>query len=127
MMGYTWSMPIHNVLGAPVTIARGERVELVMQNDTMMAHPMHLHGHSFQVTEINDRKLAGAIRDSVLVPPRTTVKVVFDPARVNYTELRLEDFTSASELLDIAKDVGFQLGHGHPRLIAAPRLRRRHR
>ena len=78
MMGYTWSMPVHDMIGAPVTIARGERVELVMQNDTMMAHPMHLHGHSFQVTEINDRKLTGAIRDSVLVPPRTTVKVAFD-------------------------------------------------
>jgi FtsP/CotA-like multicopper oxidase with cupredoxin domain len=78
MMGYTWSMPVHDMIGAPVTIARGERVELVMRNDTMMAHPMHLHGHSFQVTEIDGRKLAGAIRDSVLVPPKTTVKVVFD-------------------------------------------------
>ena len=49
-----------------------------MRNGTMMAHPMHLHGHSFQVTEINGRALAGAIRDTVLVPPRTTVKVIFD-------------------------------------------------
>ena len=78
MMGYTWSMPVHDMIGAPVTVARGERVELVMQNETMMAHPMHLHGHSFQVTEINDRKLAGAIRDTILVPPHATVKVVFD-------------------------------------------------
>ena len=78
MMGYSWSMPVHDMAGAPATIARGERVALVMRNDTMMAHPMHLHGHSFQVTEINDRTLAGAIRDCILVPPRTTVKVVFD-------------------------------------------------
>ncbi|MDP1751385.1 MAG: multicopper oxidase family protein [Reyranella sp.] len=78
MMGYNWSMPVHDMTGAPVTVARGGRVELVMRNDTMMAHPMHLHGHSFQVTEINDRKLAGAVRDCILVPPKTTVKVVFD-------------------------------------------------
>jgi FtsP/CotA-like multicopper oxidase with cupredoxin domain len=78
MMGYTWSMPVHGMTGAPVTIARGERVELVMENETMMAHPMHLHGHSFQVTEISGRKLAGAVRDSILVPPHATVKVVFD-------------------------------------------------
>ncbi|MDP2374850.1 multicopper oxidase family protein [Reyranella sp.] len=78
MTSYTWSMPVHGMIGAPVTIARGERVELVMENKTMMAHPMHLHGHSFQVTEINDRKLAGAVRDSILVPPHATVKVVFD-------------------------------------------------
>ena len=78
MMGYNWSMPVHDMAGAPATVARGERVELVMRNDTMMAHPMHLHGHSFQVTEINDAKFAGAIRDCILVSPRTTVKVVFD-------------------------------------------------
>ncbi len=78
MLGYSWSMPVHDMTGAPVTVVRGERVELVMQNETMMAHPMHLHGHSFQVTEINDRKLAGALRDTILVPPQATVKVVFD-------------------------------------------------
>ena len=78
MLGYSWSMPVHDMIGAPVTIARGERVELVMRNDTMMSHPMHLHGHSFQVTEIDGAKLAGAIRDSILVPPRATVKVAFD-------------------------------------------------
>ena len=78
MMGYNWSMPVHDMAGAPVTVARGERVELVMWNDTMMAHPMHLHGHSFQVTEINGAKFAGAMRDCILVLPRTTVKVVFD-------------------------------------------------
>ena len=78
MTGYTWSMPVHGMTGAPVTVAQGERVELVMRNETMMAHPMHLHGHSFQVTEINDRKFSGAIRDTILVPPRATVKVVFD-------------------------------------------------
>ncbi len=78
MMGYSWSMPVHDMTGAPVTVVRGERVELVMHNETMMAHPMHLHGHSFQVTEINDRKLAGAMRDTILVPPQATVKVAFD-------------------------------------------------
>jgi FtsP/CotA-like multicopper oxidase with cupredoxin domain len=53
--------------GVPVTVAKGERVELAMRNVTMMAHPMHLHGHSFQVSEIN-----GAMRDSI-----TIVKVIF--------------------------------------------------
>jgi FtsP/CotA-like multicopper oxidase with cupredoxin domain len=78
MAVYVWGMAVHDQGGAPATIAKGERVELVMRNGTMMAHPMHLHGHSFQVTEINGRAFPGAIRDTVLVPPRTTVKVVFD-------------------------------------------------
>jgi FtsP/CotA-like multicopper oxidase with cupredoxin domain len=78
MTGYVWGMQVHRMGGAPVTVKRGERVELVMRNTTMMSHPMHLHGHNFQVTEINDQKFPGAVRDTVLVPPTTTVKVVFD-------------------------------------------------
>jgi FtsP/CotA-like multicopper oxidase with cupredoxin domain len=78
MAAYIWGMAVHDQGGAPATIAKGERVELVMRNETMMAHPMHLHGHSFQVTEINGQAFPGAVRDTVLVPPRTTVKVVFD-------------------------------------------------
>ena len=78
MMGYVWGMEVHGMGGAPVTVAKGERVELAMRNTTMMSHPMHLHGHSFQMTEINGQSFPGALRDTVLVPPRTTVKVVFD-------------------------------------------------
>lgn len=44
-----------------------------------MAHPMHLHGHIFQVTEIDDKALKnGAMRDTVLVLPGSTVKIQFD-------------------------------------------------
>lgn len=78
MTGYSWGMQVHGMIGVPVTVAAGERVELVMRNTTMMAHPMHLHGHNFQVTEIDGGKIDGAVRDTVLVPPMTTVKVVFD-------------------------------------------------
>jgi len=78
MSGYVWGMAVHGMEAVPVGVDKGERVELVMRNTTMMAHPMHLHGHSFQITEINGQGIAGAVRDVVLVPPRATVKVVFD-------------------------------------------------
>ena len=78
MASYTWGLEVNGLAGAPVTVAKGERVELVMRNTTMMAHPMHLHGPSFQVTEINGQSFPGAMRDTVLVTPRTTVKVVLD-------------------------------------------------
>jgi FtsP/CotA-like multicopper oxidase with cupredoxin domain len=78
MTAYVWGMQVHGQGGAPVTVKRGERVELVMRNTTMMSHPMHLHGHNFQVTEINGQSFPGAVRDTVLVPPTATVKVVFD-------------------------------------------------
>ncbi len=78
MMGYIWGMTVHGQGGLPATVDKGQRVELVMRNRTMMAHPMHLHGHIFQVVEINGKPLQGAMRDSVLVTPNATVKVVFD-------------------------------------------------
>lgn len=33
------------------TIAHGERVRFTMVNDTMMTHPIHLHGHFFDVVD----------------------------------------------------------------------------
>jgi FtsP/CotA-like multicopper oxidase with cupredoxin domain len=78
MSAYTWGIAVHGQEALPIGVEKGERVELVMRNTTMMSHPMHMHGPSFQVTEINGQAFAGAVRDVVLVPPRTTVKVVFD-------------------------------------------------
>src|SRR5262249_47862989 len=37
-------------------VKQGERVELVITNETGMSHPMHLHGHVFEVTEIDGQK-----------------------------------------------------------------------
>ena len=80
MMGYIWS--INNIVWnkdvPPLPIAAGERVELVMINRTGMSHPMHLHGHQFQVVEIDGKRFPGALRDTVLVPPGRRVAVVFD-------------------------------------------------
>jgi len=80
MVGYIWS--INNIFWnkdvPPLPIAAGERVELVMINRTGMSHPMHLHGHQFQVVEIDGKRFPGALRDTVLVPPGRRVAVVFD-------------------------------------------------
>ena len=43
-----------------------------------MPHPMHLHGHEFQVVEIDGKRFHGAVRDSVLVTPGTRVVIAFD-------------------------------------------------
>lgn len=80
MQGYQWS--INNVAWTkdvpPLMVSDGERVELAITNQTMMPHPMHLHGHSFQVVAIDGDRFAGALRDTVLAPPKTTVTVAFD-------------------------------------------------
>jgi FtsP/CotA-like multicopper oxidase with cupredoxin domain len=79
MKNYAWSLNGQTYPEAkPFTIAKGERVEFVMTNTTMMSHPMHLHGHVFQVVAVNGTRYPGAIRDTVLVPPKTSVTFAFD-------------------------------------------------
>ena len=62
----------------PVAARSGERVVLSFHNMSMMAHPMHLHGHVFQVVGLNGRRVAGALRDTVHVPPMSMVDVALD-------------------------------------------------
>lgn len=59
----------------PLEIRQGDRVELELVNQTMMWHPMHLHGHFFRV-------LQGAgdhcpLKHTVNVAPGQAVKIEF--------------------------------------------------
>lgn len=63
---------------APIPVKRGERTEFRFMNPTMMMHPMHLHGHHFQVVEIAGKRLSGPMRDTVIVPPRVSVTVAVE-------------------------------------------------
>jgi FtsP/CotA-like multicopper oxidase with cupredoxin domain len=79
MQGYRWGLNGKaHPHGEPFRVAAGERVEFVLHNTTMMSHPMHLHGHVFQVVAIDGRRFSGARRDTVLVPAKTTVTIAFD-------------------------------------------------
>ncbi|MDE3239285.1 MAG: multicopper oxidase family protein [Paracoccaceae bacterium] len=62
----------------PVGARSGERVLLTFHNMSMMGHPMHLHGHVFQVVGLNGRAIAGALRDTVYVPAMSMVDVALD-------------------------------------------------
>ena len=62
----------------PLVVAEGERVEVILRNRTAMPHPIHLHGHHFQVIAIDGKHFSGAVRDTVLVPPERSVTIAFD-------------------------------------------------
>jgi FtsP/CotA-like multicopper oxidase with cupredoxin domain len=79
MKPYAWSMNgEYWPQVTPLMLAKGQRVEIDLVNHSMMAHPMHLHGHTFQVIEIDGRPIQGAVRDTVLVTPMGRVRVAFD-------------------------------------------------
>ena len=77
--GYRWTIngQPHGA-GTPFDVQQEERVEITFQNPTTMMHPMHLHGHHFQVVAIGKRRVSGAFRDTVSVPVRTPVTIAFD-------------------------------------------------
>ncbi len=62
----------------PLRVAKGQRVVFDFVNQTPMGHPMHLHGHAFQVVSLNGKALRGALRDTVQVPAKSSVKIAFD-------------------------------------------------
>ncbi|MBW4093867.1 MAG: multicopper oxidase family protein, partial [Proteobacteria bacterium] len=62
----------------PLEVAQGKRVVFDLVNRTAMAHPMHLHGHHFQVQALNGVRFGGAMRDTVLVPVGGMVRIAFD-------------------------------------------------
>jgi FtsP/CotA-like multicopper oxidase with cupredoxin domain len=79
MATYVWTIngaayPNSNSLN----INSGERVGIAFTNSTNMGHPMHLHGHDFQVVEIDGEKVSGALRDTLMVPPGSKMTVAFD-------------------------------------------------
>ena len=80
MKPYAWSMNGEFwPRSSPLMISKGQRVEIELVNNTMMAHPIHLHGHAFQVIALNGKPIQGAVRDTVLVPPMMgRVRFAFD-------------------------------------------------
>jgi FtsP/CotA-like multicopper oxidase with cupredoxin domain len=93
--GYTW--PINGRLYNPpndgVPVKPNQRVRIRFVNESMMFHPFHLHGHTFQIMTADARSreatadarsreapanVPKARKDTVLVPPKQTVEVDFD-------------------------------------------------
>jgi len=58
----------------PIRVRYGERVRIAFTNETMMAHPMHLHGMFFELE--NGAGMRRPLKDTVIVPPGQSVSVV---------------------------------------------------
>jgi FtsP/CotA-like multicopper oxidase with cupredoxin domain len=77
MMQYDWAingMPfdMKDPEAHPIVIQEGQRVRLDFINDTEMWHPMHLHGHTYQIGVFGPRK------DTAIVLPKKKLSVFFD-------------------------------------------------
>ena len=59
-----------------ILIQKGENVRFILNNTTMMHHPMHLHGHFFRV--INEQGEYSPLKHTVDVPPLGTTVIEFE-------------------------------------------------
>ena len=78
MWRYVWSIN-GKVLSEvdKIKIRGGEITRIILNNKTMMHHPMHLHGHFFRV--LNGQGEYSPLKHTVDVPPMEQVVIEFEP------------------------------------------------
>ena len=76
MTHYNWTIngrPFSDRI--PLQIRQGQRAVMTFNNTTTMWHPMHLHGHTYQIIKPDGSR--GARKDTTIVLPKQKVSVVF--------------------------------------------------
>ncbi len=77
MLRYVWSFDFKTLSVADkILIHKGERVRFVLTNNTMMRHPLHLHGHFFRF--INAQGEYSPMKHTFDIKPMETVTIEFD-------------------------------------------------
>lgn len=77
MLRYVWSFDFKTLSAADkILIRKGERVRFVLTNNTMMRHPLHLHGHFFRF--INAQGEYSPLKHTFDIKPMETVTIEFD-------------------------------------------------
>lgn len=74
MAAYEWDL----ALSEPILVDKGDRVEVKMTNMSMMAHPDAPSWPPFPGRGIDGQRFAGAMRDTVLIPPMRSVTIAVD-------------------------------------------------
>lgn len=77
MRRYIWSFDNKTLSEADeIPIRKGENVRFILQNNTMMRHPMHLHGHFFRF--INSQGAYSPMKHTFDIKPMETVTIEFE-------------------------------------------------
>lgn len=76
MWRYNWSINGKRLSEQDsIQVHEGEVLRITMVNETMMYHPMHLHGHFFRV--LNANGVYSPLKHTVIVPPMRSVTIEF--------------------------------------------------
>ncbi len=58
-------------------LEKGKRYRMVFNNDSGDIHPLHLHRHTFEITQVGDKPMAGLMKDVISVNRRSMAAVDF--------------------------------------------------
>jgi FtsP/CotA-like multicopper oxidase with cupredoxin domain len=61
----------------PLIVRSGRRYRITLRNDSGDMHPIHLHRHTFELTNMAGTATRGVFKDVVALPPRKTATVDF--------------------------------------------------
>ncbi len=76
MNRYVWTMDNKTISETDrILIKKGENVRIIMYNNSMMRHPMHLHGHDFRI--INGQKEYAPLKNVIDIMPMETDTIEF--------------------------------------------------
>ena len=77
MIRYVWSFNYKTLSQSDIIpIRKGENVRIVLVNNTMMEHPLHLHGHFFRL--VNAQGEYSPLKHTFDIPPMETVTIEFE-------------------------------------------------
>jgi FtsP/CotA-like multicopper oxidase with cupredoxin domain len=58
-------------------LEKGKRYRLSFNNDSGDIHPLHLHRHTFEITQIGEKRMSGLMKDVISVNRRSTAAIDF--------------------------------------------------
>lgn len=97
----------------PIKVKKGDKVKIRFKNISNADHPMHLHGHFFQVLSKNGKPLTGSpiIKDTINVRPGGEYEIAFVADNPGDWLLHCHDLHHASGgMVTLVKYDGFKPG-----------------
>jgi FtsP/CotA-like multicopper oxidase with cupredoxin domain len=80
-----WPTGSHRALPPPLALLNDGRTYIFeLHNTTPHFHPIHLHGHTFEVLSASKQKLPRFLADTVVVQPKERVEIAFVAAKGNW-------------------------------------------
>jgi FtsP/CotA-like multicopper oxidase with cupredoxin domain len=68
-----------------IALQQGKRYRLMMRNESTDDHPVHLHRHTFEVTNLDGKTMSGLMKDVLVVRAKSTAEIDFTASNPGMT------------------------------------------